>query len=81
MAMPLVRFWFSLPQLQSVGIWKLNRTSSHEWLSLPVGMAYDVSGNLPDFPSMRAVACRSRSRSASRRVKDCLEAEVTSAWH
>lgn len=33
-------------QLQSAGMWKLDRTASHEGLSSPVGMAYDAGGNL-----------------------------------
>lgn len=33
-------------QAQPADMWKLDRTASHEGLSSPVGMAYDVSGNL-----------------------------------
>lgn len=35
-----------LAQPQSAGMWKLDRTASHEGLSSPVGMAYDAGGNL-----------------------------------
>jgi sugar lactone lactonase YvrE len=33
-------------QPQSAGMWKLDRTATHEGLSSPVGMAYDAGGNL-----------------------------------
>ena len=33
-------------QRQPAGMWKLDRTASHEGFSSPVGMAYDAGGNL-----------------------------------